>query len=118
MSQRPPIRVPPGYVAPKRRVDTSPNLGMQAAKASWVAPIIAFALNGLTQTLPGQARLVVGVASLIIYVVGLVAGITALTWMKQYGRERILVPAIVGICLNGVLVSLFLAVFIIALGRR
>ena len=91
---------------------------MQAAKASWIAPLVAFGLNVLTQGLPGQGRLVAGVASLIIYVVGLVAGVTALTWMKQYGRERILIPAIVGICINGVLVSLFLAGFIFALGRR
>jgi hypothetical protein len=61
---------------------------------------------------------VAGVASLVIYVVGLVAGVTALTWMKQYGRHGILIPAVIGICINGVLVSLFIAVFFFALGRR
>ena len=110
---------PPIYANPK------PNFGMQCAKASWIAPIIAVVLNLITlQGNPNDqhggvlTRTIIGFASLVIYAIGLVLGIMALTSIRRYGRRGIVGPAIVGVSINGALVVIFLLVIMIALARR
>lgn len=92
------------------------NFGMQAAKASWIAPIVGVALNVLTnsQTHTRAERGVIGFASFAIYILGLVFGIVALATIRKYGRKSILVPALVGVAINGFLVLIFTLVLILA----
>lgn len=99
---------PPGY-PPYGYVKPSQNFGMQAAKASWVAPIVAVALNVISNSaMQGRTeKAIIGFASLAIYLIGLVSGIIALSLVRKYGRRGILIPAIVGVCINGSLVVLF-----------
>lgn len=89
---------------------------MQAAKASWIAPIVGVALNVLTssQTHTRAEKGVIGFASFAIYILGLVFGIVALVTMRTYGRKNILVPALVGVAINGFLVFVFTLVLILA----
>src|SRR5947209_1169723 len=120
--QPPTAPAPPlGYAGPTSYPPpgpVKPNFGMQAAKASWVAPIIAVALNFLTNGAGPQARAVSGFVSLGLYIVGLILGIVALAGVRKYGRKGVLVPAIVGVCINGALVLLFALVIGLFVSRR
>ena len=107
-----PPKVPP--TAPE------PNFGVQAAKASWVAPIIVVVLSQLSSVVQGPSpsrtvAFVVGITSLALYILGLVFGILALKKIPQYGREGIFKPAIVGIALNGFFILAGVAGAIIAI---
>jgi hypothetical protein len=90
-----------------------PNLGMQAAKASWMAPVIAIGLNVLTTTMDGQSRMIIGFASFALYILGLCMGIAALWMMRKYGRRGILIPGIIGVVINGGLVLLFTVLLVV-----
>jgi hypothetical protein len=84
---------------------------IQAAKASWVAPLITIVLGvaarsataNSSEISPGTMRtiwLVTGGLSLLIVVAGLVLGILALFGIKKHGIKGILFPSIVGILLS------------------
>jgi hypothetical protein len=104
----PPILPPPPPVGA--------NLGTQLAKASWMAPIIGIALNVLTASSTNTriGKLVIGLSSLGIYLLGLIFGIAALLTMRKHGQRGILAPAITGVTINGILVLLFAVVLIAA----
>jgi hypothetical protein len=80
-----------------------------AAKLSWVCPIITiiiFVLLIFGRQLVAR-KIVAGVASsaLLLVVIGLILGIVALFGISKHGTKGILAPAIVGIIINGLLLS-------------
>jgi hypothetical protein len=84
------------------------NFGTRAARASWIAPLVAVVLNCCT-VVSGfrnsrESNLIVGYASYAIYIFGLIAGIVALTKLGRYGSKGILIPALIGVAINGLLV--------------
>jgi len=97
------------------------NIGMQAAKASSMAPVVGVFLNitanGAGATM--QQKLIISIASFFIYAIGLVLGTFAMTKVRQYGSKGIIIPAIVGIVINGLLVFVFsLVIFLALLSRK
>jgi hypothetical protein len=110
----PPVPVAPlGYAQPIPVVPRTDTIYHQAAKAAWVAPLIMFALSCLITGAMGHndqdnrpVRLVQGVLSILLIVGGLACGIVAMCGIRRYGKSGILVPAIVGLLINGLLVSL------------
>jgi ABC-type glycerol-3-phosphate transport system permease component len=91
----PPVS-PPG-VAPSR--------AQQAARASWMAPLVVIIFNFLLKNArlanSSAASLVIAVFSLFLYVAGLSFAVYALSQVRTAGRQGVLVPAIVGLLLNG-----------------
>jgi hypothetical protein len=108
-------------------VPGKPNIGMQAAKASWMAPLVGIALNLFTNmqqqsstsgTSASGVAMVVGFTSFAIYILGLIFGIFALTRIPKFGTKGILVPAIVGVVIDGILVVVFSLLIIMLLSRK
>ena len=98
-----------------------PSRPQQAAKASWMAPLIVvifnFVLkNSLQRT--GSRVLVIVVVSLVIYIAGLLLAIYALSQVKTAGRKGVLAPAIAGLLLNGLFLLLVGSVFLMNRGPR
>jgi lipopolysaccharide export LptBFGC system permease protein LptF len=87
----------------------------QAAKVSWVCPIIVFVLVPLG----GQvaARVIIELIALLLIIVGLVFGVIALSGIRKHGSKGILAPAIVGIIINGLLLFIFITNFLAARAR-
>jgi hypothetical protein len=108
-------QLPPPPAAPFQLGPAKRNVGVQAAQASWMAPLVGIALNVLSSSAVQKDRvglLVVGLSSFAIYILGLCCGIFALTRIRKYGRAGILAPAITGVSINGVLVAIFCVVFL------
>lgn len=87
----------------------------QAAKLSWVCPIIVF----LFLAFGGRvgARVIIELAALLLIVVGFVFGVIALFGMRTHGKRGILAPAIVGIIINALLLFIFVTNFLAARAR-
>ena len=109
----PPPLAPLGYAQPIPVAPRTDTIYHQAAKAAWVAPVIMFALSCLITGAMGQnnqddrlVRIVQGVLSILLIVGGLVCGIVAMCGIRRYGKSGILAPAIVGLLINGLLISL------------
>ena len=88
----------------------TPSRAQQAARASWMAPLIVIIVNyaiknaGLSAS---TARaLVIGLVSLLLYLAGFVFAIYALSRVRSAGRAGVLAPAIVGLILNGLFLFL------------
>ena len=107
---------PPAPPPLPRGVPRSPAPGSvssrarEAARASWMAPLIVIIVNyaiknaGLSAS---TARaLVIGLVSLLLYLAGLVFAIYALSQVRIVGRAGVLAPAIVGLILNGLFLLL------------
>ena len=93
-------------------MDTPPEnttFAHQAAKLSWVCPIIAFILVAFG----GQvgARVIIELTALLLIIVGLAFGIIALFGISRHGSKGILAPAIVGIIINGLFLLIFVTNF-------
>lgn len=75
---------------------------MQAAKASRIVPMVGVALNVVTsfQTHTRMEKGIIGLASFAVYILGLVFRTIALATIREYGRERILVPALIGVAIT------------------
>src|SRR6202162_754387 len=103
----PPVRTPP---VSSRSGRLPPSRAQQAAKASWLAPLIVIIFNFVIKnaSLPAsQTRsLVIAVVSLLFYLGGLVLAIYALSQVRSAGRKGGLAPALVGLILNGLFLLL------------
>src|SRR5438105_7328743 len=115
LPQPPPLRPsaaagPPLYYQSPFPQPRPQTIYHQAAKASWVAPIITVVLGFLTSTSVGRngdtATLVVAVLNVLLLLLGLVFGVFALFGVRRHGKPGILAPAVVGVCINGSLIVL------------
>jgi len=91
-------------------MNEKPPFAVQAAKASWIAPLMAIVLgiagttfaSGDSHTDPETLRtiaLILGGICGVIVVAGLVFGIAALFGIRKHGAKGILLPSIIGILL-------------------
>ncbi len=76
----------------------------QLARLSWIAGVIAIGLIVFTSHTP--VRLVGDIASLLIVCAGFLLSIVTLASIPKYGAKKILLPAIVGIMINGLLLAI------------
>jgi hypothetical protein len=90
---------------------TSTPFPRQAAKGSWASCVIIFFLLMFSTV---GARLVFEIISLLLMLAGIGLGIAALFGIPKYGRTGILLPALIGIILNGLLLFNFITNFIAA----
>jgi len=85
------------------------SLASQAALASLVAPLVAFAINAMTTTAAQTSgstrlsRLVAGLTGGLLIVAGLVFAVIALCGMRRQNRRKILLLSLSGLAINGVL---------------
>ena len=99
-----------------------PSRAQQAAKASWMAPLIVIIFNfvlksgGLSAS-TSRSR-VIAVVSLVIYIAGLLLAIYALSQVGTAGRKGVLAPAIVGLLLNGLFLLIVGSVVLMNRGPR
>ncbi|MFT3789191.1 MAG: hypothetical protein QM770_23940 [Tepidisphaeraceae bacterium] len=98
-------------------VFVKPSSHAQAAKASWIAPIIAVVLNYLlvasnTGRKTRFELLLGAVISTVFYAIGLFLSLYALMGVRAHGPVGIRTPAIVGLCINAVLLSVMLVVLL------
>jgi len=87
----------------------------QAAKLSWVCPIIVFLLLALGGRV--GARVIIELVALLLIVVGFVFGVIALFGIRTHGKRGILAPASVGIVINALLLFIFVTNFLAARAR-
>lgn len=94
-------------------------LSQQLAHLSWLSPLVALMINhflnqtGIHQTQEAArvADLTRAYLSVALYLVGFAAGSAALFGVKRYGWKRILIPASIGILINGVVLVLYLRIW-------
>jgi hypothetical protein len=88
----------------------------RAARLSLIAPLIAVAIYAvMPDPRLRETKLIVGGAQLAAVVAGFILAIVALRGIRVHGREGIRRPAIAGLVVNGVLILLNIAAFIILL---
>lgn len=96
---------------------------VQAAKFSWVAPLVGFAISFLTNNavhsggkykfgdpIATEDRIALGIGGglcLLLIALGLAFAIIALMRIKQHGKKGILGHAIAGLIINGLIFALF-----------
>jgi|SRR4051794_38395798 hypothetical protein len=89
------------------------SIVVQCARFSLYAPVAGILLNCLSNSQRARDRtelLVIGFASYAIYTLGLILGIVALARMRPEDKKAAQWRAIVGVCVNGVLVVIFTVV--------
>src|SRR3954470_1050706 len=103
--RRAPARVAPlEYSRPNSGTAPATNTFYhQAAKAAWVAPLIALLLGCFTSQIR-ESNASMGVAisfvNIALIIGGFALAIVAFCGIKRYGPSGILAPAIVGLCIN------------------
>jgi hypothetical protein len=106
-------QLPP--VFPYSTAPAVPNFGTRAARASWMAPLVALLLLVITFRLLYDHVVSFGLVTLIgggvFWITGLVSGVVAIATMQRYGRDRVQRPAIIGLCMT---VAMLLLAFFIA----
>jgi hypothetical protein len=94
------------------------SFSRQAANLSWICPIVTIIIFVLLilsrQTVPRKIIALVASGALCLIVIGLMFGIVALFGLSKHGTKGILAPAIVGIIVNGLLLSFVVTNFLTA----
>jgi len=104
--------LPPLVAAPPSKTTT---FAQQAATGSWVSGVVICVIIVLGGR--SDARVVVEFVALLLMVVGFALGIAGLFGIRKHGRKGILAPAIVGIVINALLLSIFVTNFLAARTR-
>ena len=87
----------------------------QAAKVSWACPIIIFGLSVFGGHV--GSPVIIDLIALLFILVGLTFGVVALCGISKHGKKGILVPALIGIIINGFLLFVFVTNFMAARAR-
>lgn len=87
----------------------------RAARCSWICTVTVFVFLKLVPQ--GASQIIADLMALFLIVVGLGAGILALFGIREHGTARILKPALLGILLNGLLLTIFVTNFSAARAR-
>ena len=95
------------------------SFSKQAAKASWIIPLLALGMmavgNSVMKTSSSTVGpLILGGFVILFFLAGIILGIISLFGIKVYGKKGILTPAIIGILLNVSFLSLLLMIAISA----
>jgi hypothetical protein len=89
----------------------------QAARASWAAPLVAIFLGccagGASMRGNAASGLFVALFQLLLIVAGIGCGIYALTGVKRFGKERIVLPAMIGLTINALIVLLNVVIIVL-----
>jgi hypothetical protein len=101
----PPAKIPPPEAT---------AFAHQVAKASWVCPVIVFLLLIFG---PRGSRYIIGLAADLFLIVGLVFSFISLLGIRKHGSKGLLVPTIVGLILNGLLLSMLISALLRAKTR-
>jgi hypothetical protein len=115
------IPAPRPMAAPPRiRPPGNPNsFARQAAKASWVSFIFAYVFAAMARRLGGTGmQPVFLVTEALFLLIGLALGVAGLRGIRKHGRKGILIPALVGVILNGVVLGVILVVILVGLNKR
>jgi hypothetical protein len=108
MNTPPPIPPVPPII--RQRPPTA-SFASQAATVSIAAPFVGIAVNVFNQSaVRGNpvGMMIVGGTAILLILSGFVLGLVALVQTKRYGGQGILGRAIVGVCINGLLIALML----------
>ena len=89
-------QLPP--ILPRSKKPAVANFGTRAARASWLAALVALVLLAIKirSWLSGQKSLYgqdVQSGIIVLWITGLVSEVAALATMERYGRSRVLLPA-------------------------
>jgi len=84
----------------------------QAAKGSWASAALVFVLVAFGRRT--GATVVIELIALALMLVGLALGVISLLGIRRHGTKHILAPALVGILINGLLLSIFITNFLAA----
>lgn len=85
------------------------------AKASWLLFLVALLVNFVGRK--AGILVVAEIVGLLLFVAGIACGAFALTGIGRHGRKGILVPALIGLVLNALMVSVWIANFTNARNR-
>ena len=100
---------PPPVTTAPQQVNAFPH---QAAKASWASAALVFILVAFGRRT--GATVVIELIALALMLVGLALGVISLFGIRRHGTKHILAPALVGILINGLLLSIFITNFLAA----
>lgn len=97
-------------------------MAVQLAKASWAAPLIFILmnvfLNNVREADPkGVSNVVVAAVGVLLFLVGAICGLAALSGVRHHGRKGILVPALVGLSLSAAMLTFTASVFFATLAE-
>jgi hypothetical protein len=91
------------------------NFTKQAAKASWIASLIAggvmiFGNSVVRSAGSSTGTLIFGGVVILLFLVGIILGIVGVFGVKKHGVMSTLVPGLIGILINGGLLALLLVI--------
>ena len=100
----------------KASASPQPSLFHQAAQFSWVSVLCFAGIIGFTgQVLAPVVRELFGMLFLLV---GFVCGIVALFGIRKHGVKGILAPALVGLVMQSLIISIFVTNFMAARERQ
>ena len=94
----------------------SKKLYQQIARLAWVAGLVAIGVIALTGRMPSKA--IGEIVALVFIIIGVLSAIVALAAIPKCGTKDIIAPALVGIAINGLLLSIFIPNFLHARAQR
>lgn len=89
-----------------------PPLHVQAAKASWLAPLLSIVGMTIGKSRTSAAAgdpsgVILDILVLVFCLIGLASGIVALSGLRKHGRAGILTPALVGTAISAIFLTIF-----------
>ena len=90
---------------------------LQAARCSWIAPLVAIGVLAFVNTATPIAKLITEIVILLLSLLGLLLGVGSLFGIRRHGIKGILVPALAGVIISGLLISIWVLNFVQAATR-
>ena len=88
------------------------HVAVQAARCSWIIPLVAIGVLAFANTTTPIAKLITDIVVLLLSLAGLLIGLGSLFGIRRHGVKEILVSALAGIIISGLLISMWILNFV------
>jgi hypothetical protein len=109
----------PPATLPRNSQPRNPNpFARYAARASWICIIFAWVFGAMIRHADAATKNIILLACAVVFLIGFASAVTALSGIRKHGTKGILVPALIGLTLNGMVVGLMLVALVTGLIKR
>lgn len=98
-------------------VDVKKDCIQNIARASWIVPVIAIFVPSFVRGMAQPVRVVTDLVTLLLCVLAVISAVYAMLQIRSLGKKKILLPALVGLVMNGLLIAIWVSNCVVAASR-
>lgn len=98
-------------------IDVRKERTQTIARVSWIIPVIAIFVPSLVRGMAQSIRVTTDLVTFLLCILAAISAVYAMLQIRSLGKQKILLPALIGLVMNGLLIAIWVSNCIVAASR-